>query len=244
MVLITEVLKKSWELFTKNMMLFIGMFSMIFLISLIMGILSPDPSEGQKTQFLIFRLASSLFRMGLTLGSIRIILDVIGGLETKIENLFNSFQLLIPYIGGYLIFLLGVLILFLPFATLILSADSSLKLVDLFLSGDIDSLVQLMAHSINFKYLFLYLLPCAYIWIKTQFFPYFIISKEMGPFESLKKSYEITDDQSVMLVLFFLILIMINLLGLIPLGLGLVFTVPFSLLATGVMFTVLESRER
>ena len=90
MVLITEVLKKSWELFTKNMMLFIGMFSMIFLISLIMGSLSPDPSEGQKTQFLIFRLASSLFRMGLTLGSIRIILDVIGGLETKIENLFNS----------------------------------------------------------------------------------------------------------------------------------------------------------
>ena len=66
----------------------------------------------------------------------------------------------------------------------------------------------------------------------------------MGPIESLKKSYEITDGQSVMLVLFFLILIMINLLGLIPLGLGLVFTVPFSLLATGVMFTALESRER
>ena len=62
----------------------------------------------------------------------------------------------------------------------------------------------------------------------------------MGPIEALKKSYEITEGQSVNLVLFFMTLIMINLLGLIPLGLGLVFTIPFSLVATGVMFTALD----
>ena len=240
-MLIREVLIKSWELFTKNMMLFIGMFSMIFLITLIMGILIPDTSEGQSIQFILFKLASNLFGMGLTLGSIRIILDVIGGLETKIENLFNSFQLLIPYIGAYLLFSLGMLLLFIPFSRLIISTDSGLKLVESFLSGDINGLVQLMAYSINFNYLFLYFLPCFYMWIKIQFFPYFIISKEMGPIEALKKSYEITEGQSINLVLFFMILIMINLIGLIPLGLGLVITIPFSLVATGVMFTVLDS---
>ena len=240
MVLVREVLKKAWELFIKNMMLFIGMFSMIFLITLIMGILSPDTSEGQNIQFILFRLASNLFGMGLTVGSIRIILDVISGVETKIENLFNSFQLLIPYIGAYLLFSLGMLLLFIPFSRLIISTDSGLKLVESFLSGDINALVQLMAYSINFNYLFLYLLPCFYMWIKIQFFPYFIISKEMGAIEALKKSYEITEGQSVNLVLFFMTLIMINLLGLIPLGLGLVFTIPFSLVATGVMFTALD----
>ena len=150
------------------MMLFIGMFSMMFLITLIMGILSPNPSEGQSIQFILFRLASNLFGMGLGLGSIRIILDVIGGVETKIENLFNSFQLLIPYIGAYLLFLLGILLLFIPFSRLIISTDSGLKLVESFLSGDIDSMVQLMAYNINFNYLFLYFLPCFYIWIKIQ----------------------------------------------------------------------------
>jgi hypothetical protein len=239
-VLIREVLIKSWDLFTKNMMLFIGMFSMMFLITLIMGILSPNPSEGQSIQFILFRLASNLFGMGLGLGSIRIILDVIGGVETKIENLFNSFQLLIPYIGAYLLFSLGMLLLFIPFSRLIISTDSGLKLVESFLSGDIDALVQLMAYSINFKYLFLYFLPCFYMWIKIQFFPYFIISKEMGSIEALKKSYEITDGQEVTLILFFMTLIMINLVGIIPLGLGLVFTIPFSLVATGVMFTALD----
>ncbi len=78
------------------------------------------------------------------------------------------------------------------------------------------------------------------MWIKIQFFPYFIISKEMGAIEALKKSYEITEGQSLNLVLFFITLIMINLVGLIPLGLGLVFTIPFSLVATGVMFTALD----
>ena len=205
-----------------------------------MGILSPDTSEGQNIQFILFRLASNLFGMGLTLGSIRIILDVIGGVETKIENLFNSFQLLIPYIGAYLLFSLGMLLLFIPFSRLIISTDSGLKLVESFLSGDIDVLVQLMAYSINFKYLFLYFIPCFYMWIKIQFFPYFIISKEMGSIEALKKSYEITDGQEVTLILFFMTLIMINLVGIIPLGLGLVFTIPFSLVATGVMFTALD----
>ena len=78
------------------------------------------------------------------------------------------------------------------------------------------------------------------MWIKIQFFPYFIISKEMGSIEALKKSYEITDGQEVTLVLFFMTLIMINLVGIIPLGLGLVFTIPLSLVATGVMFTALD----
>ena len=239
-MLIREVLIKSWELFTKKMMLFIGMFSMIVLTTLIMGVLSPDISEGQSIQFILFRLASNLFGMGLTLGSIRIILDVIGGVETKIENLFNSFQLLIPYIGAYLLFSLGMLLLYIPFSRLIISTDSGLKLVESFLSGDIDMLIQLMAYSINFNYLFLYFLPCFYMWIKIQFFPYFIISKEMGAIEALKKSYEITEGQSLTLVLFFITLIMIDLVGLIPLGLGLVFTIPFSLVATGVMFTALD----
>ena len=205
-----------------------------------MGILSPDISEGQSIQFILFRLASNLFGMGLTLGSIRIILDVIGGVETKIENLFNSFQLLIPYIGAYLLFSFGMLLLYIPFSRLIISTDSGLKLVESFLSGDIDVLIQLMAYGINFNYLFLYFLPCFYMWIKIQFFPYFIISKEMGSIEALKKSYEITDGQEVTLILFFMTLIMINLVGIIPLGLGLVFTIPFSLVATGVMFTALD----
>ena len=223
------------------MMLFIGMFSMIFLISLIMGILSPDTSEGQRIQFILFRFASNLFSMGLTLGSIRIVLDVIGGVETKIENLFNSFQLLIPYIAGYLLYSLGLLILFIPFSRLIISNDSGLRIIESFLSGDIETVVQLMAYSINFKYLLLYFLPCFYMWIKIQFFPYLIISKELGPIEALKKSYDITEGQSVNLILFLSILVMINLIGIIPLGLGLVFTIPFSLVATGVMFTKLDN---
>jgi len=205
-----------------------------------MAKLSPDLSKGQNIQFILFRLASNLFSMGLTLGSIRIILDVIGGVETKVENLFNSFQVLFPYVCGYLLFSFGIFLLFIPFSSLIILNGSGLSIVESFLLGEIDTLVQLMAHSINFNYLFLYFIPCFYIWIKIQFFPYFIISEKLGPIEALKKSYEITEGQSTNLVLFLMLLMIINLFGLIPLGLGLLITIPFSFVATGVMFSVLN----
>jgi hypothetical protein len=79
------------------------------------------------------------------------------------------------------------------------------------------------------------------MWIKIQFFPYFIISEGLGPIDSIKKSYQITEGQSTNLILFLILLIMINLFGLIPFGLGLLFTIPFSFIATGVMFSVLNN---
>lgn len=241
MVLIQEVIKKSWELFIKNMLLLMGMFGMIFLLSVIMGLLSPNFSDESSIQFFLFRIAANLFSMGLTLGSIKIVLDVIGGTDTKIENLFNSFQLLFPYVVGYLLFSFGIFVLFVPFSKFIIANGSGFKIIETFISGDIEALIELLSYNINIKFLFLYFLPCFYMWIKIQFFPYYIVSKELGPIDSLKKSYKITEGKSMDLILFLMLLMMINLIGLIPFGLGLAITIPFSLLATGVMFTALNN---
>jgi len=218
-----------------------GMFAIIFLLSLLMGLLSPNTSDGESIQFFLFRIASNLFSMGLTLGSIKIVLDVLKGKPTKIETLFNSFQLLIPYVTGYLLFSGGMFLLFLPFSKLIIANENILIIVEAFLSGNINELLELLAYSVNYKYLFLYCLPCFYMWIKIQFFPYFIISNEMGAIDALKKSYEVTQGHSVSLILFIITLMMINLIGIIPLGMGLLFTIPFSFVATGVMFTTLNN---
>jgi len=63
----------------------------------------------------------------------------------------------------------------------------------------------------------------------------------MGPINALKKSYEITEGHTVSLILFIMTLITINLIGIIPFGMGLLFTIPFSFVATGVMFTLLNN---
>jgi len=241
LISIQDILKNTWDIFIKNLVLFTGMFAIIFLLSLLMGLLSPNTSDGESLQFFLFRIASNLFSMGLTLGSIKIVLDVLNGKPTKIETLFNSFQLLIPYVAGYLFFSGGMFLLFLPFSKLIIANENILIIVEAFLSGNINELFELLAYSVNYKYLFLYCLPCFYMWIKIQFFPYFIILNEMGPIDALKKSYEVTEGHSVSLILFIITLMMINLIGIIPLGMGLLFTIPFSFVATGVMFTTLNN---
>jgi len=241
LISIQDILKNTWDIFIKNLVLFTGMFAIIFLLSLLMGLLSPNTSDGESLQFFLFRIASNLFSMGLTLGSIKIVLDVLNGKPTKIETLFNSFQLLIPYVAGYLFFSGGMFLLFLPFSKLIIANENILIIVEAFLSGNINELFELLAYSVNYKYLFLYCLPCFYMWIKIQFFPYFIILNEMGPIDALKKSYEVTEGHSVSLILFIITLMMINLIGIIPFGMGLLFTIPFSFVATGVMFTTLNN---
>ena len=78
------------------------------------------------------------------------------------------------------------------------------------------------------------------MWIRIQFYPYLIVSQELGPLESLKKSYMLTENYVLDLVVFIFCLIAVNLLGLLALGLGLFITIPYSLISTCIMFNYLS----
>lgn len=75
------------------------------------------------------------------------------------------------------------------------------------------------------------------IWaIKYQFFGYFIIEKDMGIRESLKKSSEITKNKKWNLFKFNILLILINFLGMLTFGIGLIFTIPTTQVAMAYMY--------
>jgi uncharacterized membrane protein len=71
------------------------------------------------------------------------------------------------------------------------------------------------------------------IWaIKYHFFFYLIVDKKLGPIEALEKSAQITNGAKLDLFFFFIILILINLLGALCLIIGLLVTIPIAMLAT------------
>lgn len=75
------------------------------------------------------------------------------------------------------------------------------------------------------------------IWaIKFQFFGYFIVDKGLGPIEALKKSSLMTEGVKWDLFLFGLLLIGINILGVLALGLGLIATIPTSMVAMAYVY--------
>ena len=86
----------------------------------------------------------------------------------------------------------------------------------------------------------LLIIPGIYWGLRFQFFGWVIVDKEVGPLEAMQESWEITRGSAGNLFLFALLLFAVNLLGLLALGIGLIITVPLSLVATGYVYRTLE----
>lgn len=82
----------------------------------------------------------------------------------------------------------------------------------------------------------LFIVP-AIIWgIKFQFFGHFIIDQGAGPIKALQRSARITKDVKWNLLLFGVLLIGMNLLGMLVLLIGMTVTCPISIVATAFVY--------
>lgn len=75
------------------------------------------------------------------------------------------------------------------------------------------------------------------IWsIKFSFFSYFIVDKGLGPIEALKQSSVITNGVMRDLFLFWLLVSVINCVGLLAFFVGLFVTIPITMIAIGYVY--------
>ncbi len=94
-----------------------------------------------------------------------------------------------------------------------------------------------------FAGLLLFIVPGIIIGIKFWFYDYLVIDKKLSPAQALKKSAEITKGIKWELFLFSLLMILINVAGLLALGIGLFATIPTSMVATAFVYRKLISPE-
>jgi len=86
------------------------------------------------------------------------------------------------------------------------------------------------------------IVPGIILAIRLQFFPFFIVEKEMGAIESLEKSFAITKGMTLQLFIFGLLLMLLIVLGAIALGVGLLFAVPTAAMAAAFVYRKLSSQ--
>ena len=80
--------------------------------------------------------------------------------------------------------------------------------------------------------------------IRYMFVPFIVIEKGLRPFEALRESRRITNGHKWRLFLFSLVLVGINILGTLCLLIGLLVTVPVTMLATVYVYRLLEHRAK
>lgn len=77
----------------------------------------------------------------------------------------------------------------------------------------------------------LLILPGIYLGVRLQFFSYAIIEKGLGPIEAIKWSWRITKGNFRRCVVFSLYFILRNIIGVLCLGIGLIWTIPMTMIA-------------
>ena len=101
----------------------------------------------------------------------------------------------------------------------------------------IASIVVCIGVSIGFVLL---ILPGIYLSVRWYMYPWVLVDKEVGPFEALRQSWEMTRGSFWNLFLLGFLLCLINLLGTMALLIGLLVTIPLSVVAIGYAYRHLE----
>jgi hypothetical protein len=86
----------------------------------------------------------------------------------------------------------------------------------------------------------LLILPGIYWSVRLYMFPWVLVDKDVGPFEALRQSWEMTRGSFWNLILLGVLLCGINILGTIALLLGLLVTIPLSVVAVGYAYRRME----
>ncbi|MDZ7680769.1 MAG: hypothetical protein U5J63_03410 [Fodinibius sp.] len=82
----------------------------------------------------------------------------------------------------------------------------------------------------------LLVVPGIWVAIRFQFYPYFIIEENVSSFTALKMSYDLSEDLTFELFLFGVAVVLLNLVGIMLFGIGIVFTYPLTTMATAVVY--------
>lgn len=78
--------------------------------------------------------------------------------------------------------------------------------------------------------------------VRFQFYQYLIIDKDMNPIAALKESWRITRGSFWQLILFALAVVAVNFVGVFALGIGLLWSIPTTLLAIGWVYRRLSQK--
>ena len=228
-----EIITSSWNIMKPHLSLLILAILFIFGLNLLLSALQEEILSDIKAQSILFTIAAYLFQMGLNLGMLRISLNIINNKEVNFSQLFGSFDVLIPYILATIVLI----------AILLIAASPGIILLLVSVSADWDSMSNLEAPddwSVIIP-IILIIIPAVYISVRLQFYNYFLLDEETGIIESIKRSAEISKGYVGELFLLGAVLSIIILVSIIPLGLGLLISIPLSTMATSYVYLKLKT---
>jgi len=213
-----------------HLMLLITIVLFIFSLNILLSIVQEKLLDSITLQTILFIMAAYLFQMGLGLGLVRMCLNMINNAETNFPQLFGNFHMLIPYLFASILYL----------ASLMLTALPGLILLITIVAVDLNSLSSFTENVWAILSTIIMIAPVIYLSVRLQFYKYFLVEEECGIIESIGKSANISKGYVLELFILSAVLSLIILISIIPMGLGLLLSIPLSEVATSYVYLKLK----
>jgi len=251
-------IKKFYLHNPQNVISIISAFLLVLIIRFIL--LSIDTiflADDYSIQYIIFLVSTWLLVTGIEIGYTKFIFNKIDYIEhtnshfkvksinnAKISDLFNYFDILPRYILGLLFNLLILIVCILPaviFAYYKYGPQLITTIIDSINDPYYKELIDSYFNSTDVIIIFsLILIPIIFIQLRLCFFNFYIIDKKDSAIDALKKSWTITENHILSILIYFLIFIVFNLLGMLTM-IGIFFTAPVSYLFFCIYFRLINN---
>ena len=232
-----SVYNRIREFYFKNPQNLISIIS-DFLLDLIIRfiLLSIDTiflADDYSAQYIIFLVSTWLLVTGIEIGYTKFIFNKIDNKTVKISDLFNYFDILPRYILGAFLNLIIIFASILPAIIFVYYKYGPQLLTTIFDSINdpyYKELIDSYFNSSDVIIIFsLILIPLIFIQLRLCFFNFYIIDKEDSVINAMKKSWIISEHYILNILIYFLIFVAFNLLGMLTI-VGIFFTAPISYL--------------
>jgi hypothetical protein len=229
---IGEVLSRTWEIYRARMWSCIGVmfafFALMMGASFVVGVI-PALLRGQAQGVaalvsIVCVLLFLPFVLLVAIGMIIMMLDIAHGREADFGRLFSGGRYLIPLILATILFYLvmgGAALVFLLPASLVVGVLGQNSQAGTIAAGLI---------FVAFYVLITFLV------LRLSQFTYLIIDRNLGALDSLRGSYKITQGHVWQLLGLYLLIQLINMVGLVACLVGAIFTLPYTMLLVVVAY--------
>ena len=180
-----ELFIKSWELFKNNAQFFFNIGILLFTIQHIIPIVIGLFFIPYSIPYFMFHLLYLLVTTGVSLWVMMQILNVLRSQPAdSFKNVFRYFPLVFRAIGGSFIITFSLVMIGMVIFT-IFADQMNIN----FETATLEVIIRAITSSTMLSIIALgYFMGASYLWIKSYFFIYYIIDKDMGTLASIKYS--------------------------------------------------------
>lgn len=224
---ISGLFKDAWVVFKTNWKFLVQVTLLVGAITLIFSLLRGFLAQSTLLSFVV-AIVDVLFSLVLTIGTLNIAIRLVYNKPVSFKDLWQRYDLLWKMIGAQIVSGVVTILPLVIFILVSMLAAPYLLSINQTISFALAAVVGLLV------------LAWMVFWLtRLIFVTYLVVDKEIGPIMAFRESLSITKSSFWSLLLLFITISVVNVLGTLALMIGLLVTVPLTLLVTALAYSKL-----